>query len=415
MKIFFIGICGVSMSALACMARDRGDEVVGSDKNYLNPPACLKDIMVFPQPFFKGIEWADLVVYSSAIHDDTEELQYANLLGRKNVVRGQFLGDVARDYEKVIAIAGSHGKTTTTAMIFHVLSMAGKRPSLHLGGLLKDINSNVVLGGKEFLVTEACEYHDNFLFLHPYLAGVTNIEPEHLDYFHTFKNEKKSYSKFLKNCEKVAIFDDLKAKNIVIDEDGRLHFSIFENGKRTFRLNTKIGGKYNTKNACLCVAICRELGISDCVIERGLNSFPGVKKRCERIDSKYPFKLFVDYAHHPREIKESAKYFCDICKGRCVAVFQPHTYSRTKAFYNDFLTSLSLFDEVICYKTYPAREVEAEGLTETDLAIGLRDKNKDVKVCLCVEDLDSFLKKYTREDLVVFLGAGDLPDKFNFN
>ena len=414
MRLFFIGICGVSMSALAYMSKLNGEEVIGSDLNYLHKPKCLNEIDVFNQPYIEGVKWADIVICSSAIKQN-DELDLAKSLGKKVISRGEYLGKISKNYEKVIAVAGSHGKTTTTAMIYHILKINGFNPSLHLGGILKGVG-NVVAGNKKFFVTEACEYCDNFLFLHPYLSVVTNIEPEHLDYFKTFEREVKSFNRFKEQSEVVVEdFGPYSAKYIRVNKFGEVSFSLFKNGVKIDRIYLKIGGAYNVKNALYALYSCEKLGVKFCNIKIGLRTFKGVKKRCERVDSVYPFRTFIDYAHHPREILESVKYFKKICKGKCVAIFQPHTYSRTKKFFDDFLKSLSIFDEVIFFKTYPAREKEEDGLNETDLFRAYVKNDRKGYVCYGESDLKKLLKKYANEDLVVFLGAGDLPDKFDFN
>ena len=412
MKVFFIGICGVSMSGLAYLLSCNGVEVRGSDINASNKPKCLSDIQVYSQPHFDGVEWADLIVVSSAIKKSAE-VDFARALNKNIISRGQLLGYIASKYEKVVAVAGSHGKTTTTAMIFHTLFVNGKNPTLHLGGNLKDVG-NIFVGGCEFFVTEACEYCDNFLYLKPYLSVITNIEPEHMDYFKTFKNELASFKKFEENSLFVIKKSQYISKNTRINKEGNISFSLYKNGKKIDRIKMRIGGKYNSDNAIKCIEACLKLGLNFNQIKFGLQSFKGVKKRCEKINTDFPFSVYVDYAHHPKEIFESAKYFNSVCKNKCVAVFQPHTYSRTKEFYNDFIISLAQFDEIICYRTYSARETCEEGLTEYDLYQGLIRLNKTSYHCENEAYLRFLLKKYGREDVVVFLGAGDLSDKFDF-
>lgn len=412
MKVFFIGICGISMSALAYLTKLEGDFVKGSDINFFNIPKCLDKISIYKQPYIEGIDWADLIVCSSAIKDNTE-LQMAKKLGKKVLTRGEWLGVLAKKYQKVIAVAGSHGKTTTTAMIYNILKVTGKNPTLHLGGNLKGVG-NVISGGKGYFVTEACEYYDNFLHLKPYMSVITNIEPEHLDYFKTFENEKKSFEKFKQNSKFVVEKSEYSAKNIYINKDGKIAFNLFKNNQKIDRIKLKIGGKYNAKNALYAMTLCEKLGISHDLIKLGLESFEGVKKRCERVENNFNFLTFVDYAHHPKEILESAKYFKKIARKKCVAIFQPHTYSRTQKFFDGFLSSLSLFDEIICFKTYSAREREDEGLNETDIFNGLLKIGKTAFVCYDINELKIVLKRYEKGDLVVFLGAGDLPDKFDF-
>lgn len=412
MKVFFIGICGISMSALADLSKLDDNEVKGSDLNLKNIPECLKGIGVYKQPYLDGVKWADLIVCSSAIKSN-EELDLAKKLGKKVISRGEYLGKISKSFNHIIAVAGSHGKTTTTAMIYHILYVSGFNPSLHLGGNFKDVG-NVVSAGKDYFVTEACEYCDNFLYLNPDISIITNIEPEHLDYFKTFKNELESFEKFKKQSQIVIEKPKYLAKNIRINANGKISFSLYKGKEKIDRLNLKVGGKYNAQNALYALSCCEILGVDYCKIKLGLETFLGVKKRCESVESSFVFKTFIDYAHHPGEIKESAKYFKKICKGKCIAVFQPHTYSRTKKFFDGFINSLSIFDEVICYKIYPAREKSSEGLSEKNLFDGLKNIGKKSYHITDEEKLRKALKKYNKEDIVVFLGAGDLPDNFDF-
>jgi len=408
-----IGICGVSMSALAYILKSEGHSVCGSDKNYEKKTKCLENIDVYKQPYLQGVKDADLIVKSSAISQN-KETQLAEKLGKKIISRGELLEKIASTYEKVIAVAGSHGKTTTTAMIYHTLFVNGKNPTLHLGGDLIDVG-NCVLGDKEYFITEACEYYDNFLFLHPYVSVITNIEPEHLDYFGTFKNELLSYKKFENNSQFCITINEFSAKNIRINKNYGVGFSLYKGNEKLDRINLKIGGKINVKNALFCTDVCQKLGLSIAQIKFGLESFKGVKKRCERVFANTKFDIFIDYAHHPKEIEESGKYFKKICKNKCIVAFQPHTYSRTKEFYKDFIKSLSIFDEVICYKTYPAREKVCDGLTEEDLFLGLKLTQKTCFHIKNVQQLKNKLKTYQKGDIVVFMGAGDLPDRFDFD
>ena len=309
-KLFFCGICGISMSALAYLEMKKGNLVKGSDNAPKNLE-CLKEIPIYHQPYLDGIEWADEVVFSSAVRE-SEEVKFAKKIGKKVVARGELLGEICKGYEKVIAVAGSHGKTTTTAMIFHVLKNAGYNPSLHLGGELKGIG-NVYDGDKKFLVTEACEYCDNFLFLHPYISVITNIEPEHLDYFKTFEREKKSFKKFEKQSKYCIKKLEYKIAEKVIREDGGISFILEKNNKKIPQINLKIGGEYNIFNAIFCIQVCEKIGINIEEIIKALETFIGVKKRCEKIISKFNFNVFIDYAHHPKEIEKSANYFRKIC------------------------------------------------------------------------------------------------------
>ena len=200
MKYFFLGICGISMRSLAVMLRLRGDEVSGCDAE----PSDLDffktyGVEVLGSRVKEEIKKSDIIVFSSAIKENDENYLYAKKLGKKLMSRGELLGVIASDYDIVIAVAGAHGKTTTTALIYNILKK--RNPTLHLGGILKEEDTCFVYGEKRYFITEACEYHDNFLYLKPYIGVITNIEKEHLDYFKTIENELNSFNKFRKNCK----------------------------------------------------------------------------------------------------------------------------------------------------------------------------------------------------------------------
>ena len=227
MKYYFIGICGISMSALAHFLINSGNEVAGSDINLNGAESLERDgIRVFQNKNAEEVAKADVVVVSSAIGENDDDLKIARKLKKKVLSRGELLGELSKHYEKVIAVAGSHGKTTTTALIYNILKCANVNPSLHLGGVLCEEKTNFVVGDTKYFVTEACEYRDNFLFLKPYIGVVTNIEEEHLDYFKTFENELNSFEKFKSNCEYVIDGSRLYPTHIRYDRKGRLCFNV---------------------------------------------------------------------------------------------------------------------------------------------------------------------------------------------
>lgn len=405
MKIYFVGICGVSMSSLAIMAKQRGAQVCGYDA--AKKPELLAEIEVDHEIKPERIQKSDLVVFSSAFKPDFPLLLQAKKLGKKCLCRGEFLAKISKDFQKVIAVAGSHGKSTVTAMIFHVLKVAGKNPSLHLGAYLKENGKNFQLSGDEFFVTEACEYHDNFLFLRPYLGVVTNVEPEHLDYFQTFSNEKKSFKKFVANCDIAVCSTNLRCKNLRLDRFKRLCFEVYENKKRLLRLKLKTMGSYNAQNALFAIEACRRFGIQLWQIKLGLESFEGLQKRCERVNSVLKAKVFLDYAHHPHEIQALTKSAL-LLPGKKICVFQPHTYSRTREFLHEFASALSKFDEVILFKTFAAREQPDPEIEEKLLAE--ISKQKDCVLFFDSGALFQKLASFDEKDTVFIVGAGDLPE-----
>lgn len=395
------------MSSLAVMALREGNNVQGYDARPENRLLQIEGVKVSSQLDFCSVEKCDELIYSSAFNENFPLISYAKRLKKPCCVRGKFLARIAKNYQKVVAVAGAHGKSTVTAMIFHILKVAGKRPTLHLGAYLKEGGQNFFVDGDEFFVTEACEYHDNFLYLKPYLGVVTNVEGEHLDYFRSLANVKKSFQKFEKNCQNCVKETSLKAKSVKLDRLGRLQFEVLENGKKLFDVHLTPIGLYNVKDALFAIEACRKLGVQPWQIKLGLESFRGLEKRFEKVKSSGACKVFLDYAHHPKEI-ESVLETCGLLKGKKVCVFQPHTYSRTKAFLPQFVNALSLFDEVFLFKTYAARESE-DLEVELQLLKGVSE-NKDCILFYCESALIDRLKNLTAEDNLIIMGAGDLPE-----
>ena len=246
MKYYLIGICGISMSAIALFLKREGNLVCGSDSNPKNQILLKNGIEIFKDKNIEKVKECDIVAFSSAIKEENEDLKHARILGKKILSRGELLGQISKEYQNVIAIAGSHGKTTTTALIYNILKIANEEPSLHLGGILKEENTNFVVGKKKYFVTEACEYCDNFLFLSPKISVITNIESEHLDYFKTFENQLKSFEKFRQKSEYVfEKNNEYYAKNIRYNKEGKLCFDLYKNS--LFKQNYKKINKNSKK------------------------------------------------------------------------------------------------------------------------------------------------------------------------
>ena len=414
-KVFFIGICGISMSGLSVLLKHKGYEVFGCDRNYKNPPTCLKNesIKVFSEKKIGRIKDCDLVVYSSAIGDNHPALKKARELKKVCVSRGELLGQVSKSYEKTIAIAGSHGKTTTTAMIYNCLYVAGKNPTLHLGGILKKENTNVIVGGDEYFITEACEYHDNFLYLKPYISVVTNVEKEHLDYFKTFEKEKLSFQKFKDSGLFVVDRSGLTAKNVRINKSKGISFDVMKADEKLGRINLKIGGYFNAQNALFAIEVCFKLGLSFAQIKLGLESFLGTKKRLENVNI-FGKEIVVDYAHHPTEIKESLKFLKKASKDY-ILIFQPHTFSRTKTLLKEFISVFSKVKNLYLFKTYSAREKSSQGMSAKELCCKLKKAGKNAKYISALSQAKKLLKSESSKGLIVLMGAGDLPEKLGIN
>ena len=451
-KVFFVGIGGVSMSALARLVQNLGACVSGSDI----VPTEIKGVKTFCLHDEKNVVGADVAVYSCAIKENNVELAAARRHGIKTVSRGEFLGQIARLYKNVISISGMHGKTTTTEMLAEIFILAGKNPTVHLGGESVMMGGNLLLGGREFFITEACEFCDSFLGLNSEVGAILNIEQEHMDYFKTKRNVEKSFSTFAQNCKNIVIANsniekqnnkqkcpmllrkqrgdnNLKAtlahadeniitigkggyvaKNISCNKENLLVFDCYYKTRCLGKIFLRAFGIHNVKNALFAIAISRKYGIDFAIIQKALSNFKGVKRRME-IKSPSPL-VICDYAHHPSEIRASiAAAKLQILKRthkKLLVVFQPHTFSRTQAFFDDFVGVLKMSDEIFLFKTFPARENESQGKNAKDL---YREIKKTQKSCRYFEDvakLKKAVKNLNKSHVTLVLGAGDLYDYF---
>ena len=418
-KFYFLGIGGISMSTLAVFLKSMGNIVSGSDTNRSKSTEILEEEGIEVDFCFekRKIESADYVIYSSAIKDGNEQFEFAKSLGKRLAVRGELLGEISKQFEKVIAVAGSHGKTTTTAMIYEILKVAGKNPTLHLGGFRCEDDMPFFKGGEEFFVTESCEYCDNFLYLHPFISVVTNVEREHMDYFKTFDRQLESFETFKKQSKfLVEGAGEYSAKYITHKKSGQMSFSLFKGKEKIMRLNLQIFEEINAQNCIYAYQVGKLLGLSDLQIKEGLENFKGVRTRFEKVRCAKFENVICDYSHHPTEISKAILSARKIFKNRkLIVVFQPHTFSRTKNLLDEFLSVLKTADVPLIYKTYSAREKEEEGISAEKLASLLVFENKNTKYIENFEKLEKQLSKFSYEDVVMFVGAGDLPSVLHKN
>lgn len=439
-KFHFIGIGGISMSALAQLLKRNKIYVQGSDlcENAETKKLEKKGIKVFQGHDKNNLKNVDVVVYSSAIHDDNQELKFA--LKKKLVIlkRAELLGMIADDYKCVIAIAGSHGKTTATAMLSEILIRAGLKPTVHIGGVLNSIHSNLKVGNKRYFVTEACEYKDNYLFIKPDVSVVLNVDADHLDYFKDLDGVKASYKRFVSGTKSgginvvfqddensgellkvnnVATFGLLKSADVYavnIKEYKPCYYS-FDVVFSRFKLgNIKLNilGKHNVLNALACVLVSLALGIDFCDTKEAIEKFSGVERRCQKVAEINGVQIYHDYAHHPEQIKKMIKVGRDLTrksKGNVIVVFEPHTYSRTKFLIDEFAESFAQADKVVFAPVYSAREKPSEGYDSLKLA------NETKRFVADVEYIENFeaiknrvLQVCKANDVVLILGAGTI-------
>lgn len=437
-KIHFVGIGGIGMSAIAEILVNQGFEVTGSDKSLSEVTERLEQIgiKVFEGHSSENLRDADLLVYSSAVNLDNPEIKAAIERKIPIIKRSEMLAETMR-MKYGIGIAGTHGKTTTTSMVGLTLTEGGIDPTIIVGGKLSGLGgTNARLGNGEFIVVEADEFDRTFLKLTPTIAAITTLESEHLDTYKDLDDIKAAFIEFANKVpfygfvtlclDEPALQDiipyinkkiitygltaqaDVRAMDI-ITEGFKTSYKVKYFGQDLGEMKLKIPGKHNVLNSLVAVIIGKELGIEFSVIKKALESFTGVYRRFE---VKYDKEIMVvdDYAHHPTETTATLNGIRDAWKRRLVAVFQPHLYSRTRDFYQEFGRSFLNTDIFICTDVYPARELPIEGITgeliaETTKKFGHRNVYyvKDKK------DVPSLLNEIKKDgDIIITMGAGDI-------
>lgn len=432
-NIHFIGIGGSGMCPIAGILLHNGYNISGSD-NYISDTLQRiidRGIKVYTQHNAKNIENAELVVYSAAIKEDNIERIAAVKKGIPCIERSVMLGLLCDKYENTIAIAGTHGKTTTTAMITQILTMAQKDPSAIIGGKLPFINGNSRCGNSDTIICEACEYVDSFLQITPSIAVITNVEADHLDYFGTLENIIKSFNKFaLKATELLVINGDdknsiLAAKNATVpvitfgeaksntyyaenisEKDVAFpSFTLMKNGEEIVDIKLSVPGRYNIHNAVAAAAIAHYLKVEPADIAKALHAFTGVHRRFEILGKSNGIAVADDFAHHPTEISSVLTAASKMGFNRVIAVFQPHTYSRTAAFLNEFAEALSIADLTVLSEILAVREVNTFNIYSENLAEKLEN-------CICLrtfEEITDCIQKIAKPgDLVLTMGGGNV-------
>ncbi|MBE7084842.1 MAG: UDP-N-acetylmuramate--L-alanine ligase [Clostridiales bacterium] len=427
-KVYFIGIGGISMSALAKFLAVNGYAVSGSDavrgeeteklsaygiRTYIGVEGSRKELLE-----------ADAVVYTDAISPQNEERITASKMGKRLLPRADLLKIVGGNFANVIAIAGSHGKTTCSSMCAHALQAVNAPFTAHIGGVDSDFG-NFYTSGREYFLTEVCEYKRNLLKISADVAVVLNIDKDHME---CYQNEEDLISCFRKyaesaktafvcaddiGCQKLGgRFSTFGIRNACVDYravdlrnvNGAYSFTVEEYGKPLCRIRLQARGICNVYNALGAFSATRSFGFDEKQIKEGLETFKAVKRRFEKIGQYQGADVICDYAHHPREISATVAMAESCAKGRLFVVFQPHTYSRTKLLLNEFVEALRPIKELMIYKTFPAREkYDGEGSAErlAEAVNGLFAENVYV--------LKTWLKKTVRAgDTVLFLGAGDI-------
>jgi len=427
------------MSAIAHILHGRGEVVSGSDRQENDATRRLRaaGVTVSIGHSAENINGADVVVYTAAVPKDNPEMAEARQRGVPLLERPAMLGRLMEPYEHRIAVSGTHGKTTTTSMINMILDRAGLDASALIGGDLKSLGGNARLGFGSIILTEACEAFESFLHLHPSVAVITNIDADHLDYYGTIENIEDSFRQFVSQVDTdgcvVACWDDPRVRKVMSDCGRRLvrfglsegcdvcaldvdvstpepSYTLVRGGTVIGDVHVGVPGMQNVTDSLAAAAVAFEMGVSFDAISAALYDFKGAGRRFEILFNDGEVMVVDDYAHHPAEIKATLSGTRAAYNKRIIAVFQPHLYSRTKLFTDDFASALSIADEVIVTAIYAAREQPMEGVSAENIVDKMKANGfENVRYAPDKNVLpDELAGRIHGGDMVLVLGAGDV-------
>lgn len=437
--IHFIGIGGISMSGLAAVLLKRGFTVSGSDAHRTELTAWLTELgasVAYPQCAANITDDIDVVVYTAAIHPDNPEFKAAADKNIPMLSRAQLLGELMNNYKTSVAVAGTHGKTTTTSMLSHILMHAQLDPTISVGGILPAIGGNVRMGDSEYFLTEACEYTNSFLELSPKIGIILNIDADHLDFFKDLDDIRRSFRLFAEkiaddgsliinahipnvhelteklSCRCVSFgigCGDYQITDLSYDDMGCGTFRLVHGGDVLGDYTLRVPGGHNVLNAAAAAVAGDLLGIAANVTAGGLFAFTGTDRRFQKKGELGGITIIDDYAHHPTEIRATLhaakKYPCK----NVWCVFQPHTYTRTKALMDEFADALCLADKVILADIFAARETDTLGISSDDLRQKIADKGCEAWYFPTFDEIENFLLEHcVSGDLLITMGAGDV-------
>lgn len=428
------------MSGLAEILLKENFTISGSDDRRSALTDHLSELgasVFYPLKADNIIEGIDVVVYTAAIHEDNPEFAAAKNKGLPMLSRAELLGQLMTNYGTPIAISGTHGKTTTTSMLSHILLEAELDPTISVGGILNAIGGNIRVGNSDVFLTEACEYTNSFLNFFPKISVILNVEEDHMDFFKDIDDIRSSFHRFAallpedgaliinKNIEEIdSITKDLNcnvitysetqdadysAANISFDAVGNASFDLIKYGNFVDRITLSVAGNHNVSNALSTIAVADLLDIPLDTIKAGISSFTGTVRRFQYKGERNGFTIIDDYAHHPTEIRATLTSAQNYPHKDIWCIFQPHTYTRTKAFFHEFAEALSLADHVILADIYAARETDTLGMTSEALAEEIKKLGADAYYLPSFEAIENFvLEKVIHGDLLITMGAGDV-------
>ena len=441
-NIHMVGIGGVSMSGIAEILVNFGFKVSGSNnvENEATKKLEKAGIKIFIGHKAENILNPDVVVYTAAVKQDNIELVTAKEKNIPTIERADFLGEITRCFKDTIAIAGTHGKSTTTSMVSLCFLEALKDPSIQVGADIKNLDGNYKVGNSEYFIIEACEYVESFLKFSPKSEIVLNIDNDHLDYFKNFENIKNAFKKYVEllpedgllvvngddiNCLDLPKYTKAKsltygitnkntdffAVNIMFDNDGFPEFDVYSKDSFYGRIKLNVPGMHNVLNSLACIALCDYYGINVKTIKNALASFTGAVRRFEFKGKINGASIYDDYGHHPTEIIATSKALMNKVYNKSWIVFQPHTYSRTLNLMDDFAKALLNFDNIIILDIYAAREQNTYGITAKDLADKICTLGKKAIYIPEFSDCVKYLKENVKEnDIILTQGAGTVTE-----
>ncbi len=438
--LHFIGIGGISMSGLAEILLKEGFHISGSDSKESALTVKLTELgaeIHYGQRASNIKDNIEAVVYTAAIHPDNPELKAALEKQLPTLTRAELLGQIMENYLQSIAVSGTHGKTTTTSMIAHILLEACCDPTISVGGILKSIDGNIRVGNSDIFLTEACEYTNSFLNFYPKYALILNIEEDHMDFFKNLADIRHSFRRFAGNvlpqgtiiingeienyreitdnlnCKVITYglesSDSYYADNITFNTSGCGNFTLMHGKDALGTISMNIPGRHNISNAVAACALALEMNISFFNIQAALAQFGGTARRFEYKGSLGGITIVDDYAHHPTEITATLSSARNCKQERIVCVFQPHTFTRTKAFLTAFAKALSLADVVVLADIYAAREQDTLGISSLTLLKELQNLETECYYFPSFDEIENFLlKNCINGDLLITMGAGDI-------
>ena len=438
-RVHFIGIGGSSMSGLAPLIKKLGYQVTGSDRDRSHKTDALteKGIPVAIGHRAENVRGADFIVYTAAIAPENPERVEAERLNIPQIERSVLIGQLMEGYKNAVGISGTHGKTTTTAMLSQVMVECGANPTVHIGGELDALGGSTLLGGKEYFVVEACEFNESFLKFLPTVAVILNIDEDHLDFFKDIDDIERAFLDYarrtppdgwcvgcgddervrrvLKNSGRrartygIGSENDLRPENLTYDPEGRARCGVSLHGRMLCDLRMTVAGEHNLLNALAVIAVADIFGLPLDQAAETLSSFSGAHRRFELTSVTDGVKVYQDYGHNPTEIKNALRIAKLQPHKRLWAVWQPHTYSRTKKLFDGFVETFDDADLVLITDICAARESDPGDITSQMLIPPLRARGVDATVTPNNDDTEAHLRVHWEPgDLVVTLGCGNI-------